>query len=489
MGDNALALARRVGELDLGAVTPGDRIYFHVPGVGLLGYAPGWAIPLAGALVLGWAATVALAARRRRLRWWGIPAGLLAAVVALLAAALLPHWVWSTLGTRHPEWGALEGRAIHREWPYALAAIAISVAVVSGLYGLLRRWVGLEGLALGALLVPLAGAGALAVLLPAGSYLLLWPAALSTGMVAIGAGARGTTPRGWPRARLAAAAGGVLVLMVPVLYMVQVLLGIPVAALLGLVAALLALLLLPILDLAAPPHRAWLPAAAVAAAGVLVGVGVAGATPTPDRPAPSNVLHVQDAETGEARWAAPASQVDAYTTRFVPADAPTAPLGDVARVLGYRTYRVAPAPAWTASPALVTVLEDREHDGLRRVRLRLEWAEPPMRVEVRPDGDDSRLLEPTGRPGGRAGAGAADDDAPGPGRWHLERSGLQWPLELVVEAPAGAAIRLLVSARYPGLPDVDTAREPRPPGLMATPAYVWLPTLTDVRLLHQRLEL
>jgi hypothetical protein len=505
MGDNALAMARRVGATDLGAVEGSERIFFFVPGVGLLGYGPGWAIPLAALLAVAFVGVTIYARRRGRLGWWGIPVGLVAAAATLAVSVLLAHWLWPLARDAHPEWGGIVGRAFHREWPYTLALAALAAAVVTAVFGLLRRWFSLEGLALGALLVPVAVAVASAFALTAGSYLLLWPSLLSLTMLAlVAAGDVRTGPAGpvadgdgarvaperepggrrgevWRLAGVGAAAAGIVLVMVPVVHLVHVMLSVAVAPLLAAVVGALALLLLPALDLLSRPHRAWLPVAAVLAAAALAGLGVAGSRPTAGRPAPSNLLHVQDTGTGEAFWASPADHGDAFTDRFLGTATDTVTLADYSGALRVGRYRVAPAPGWPAEPATPEVLGDDARDGTRRVRIRLAWPDPPMLVEVRPAALGTRLLSPLPP----ASEPAAAD--PPSERWRLVRAGLGQPLEVVVEVPAGEPLDLVLTMHYPGLSPLIGARAQRPPGLMSVPAYRGSGTLSDVRLVREML--
>jgi hypothetical protein len=261
-------------------------------------------------------------------------------------------------------------------------------------------------------------------------------------------------------------------------------LGMEVAALLALVAGLLVVLLLPLLDRIARPHRAWLPAAGLLAAAALVALGLPGASTAPDRPAPANVIHLQDGATGTALWASPAGHDNAFTAAFLGGSSDTASLGDYATALRGGRYRVAPAPSWEPEPTRFSVLDDAEEDGLRRVRLRLSWDDPPMMVEVRPASDSTRLLAPAGTTGMAGHDGSASP--PLVGIWRLERWGLAWPLEMVVEGPAGEPVALTLSARYPGLPALaDGERPARPEGLMAVPMYRRFSTLSDVRVVRE----
>ncbi len=503
MGDNALAITRRLGQLDLGSVEPAERVFFHVPGLGLFGYGPGRALPLAGVLVVAFVATVVLARRRRQVQWWALPIGLLAAALASIAVLLLAHSLWLAISGSHLEWGALDGRALYREWPYALAIVALVLAIMTALFGLLRRWFALPGLVLGAFLVPLALALVTAVALPAGSYLFLWPTLLALGalnLVVVGSsgavsgqGQVVEQPIGhrhrhdrrevWRLIALGLSSLGTLLIVAPVVYLTNVMVGMAAAPALAAAALLPVLLLLPLLDLLSRPNRWWLPATSAIAAAALVAYGLVGSAPADDRPAPSNLIHLQDGQRGVAYWASPATHNDPFISRFVGESADTMRLGDYSRFMLRGLYRAAPAPTWDAQPAQATVLENVELDDRRRLRLRLEWDDPPMMAEVWPESDHSHLLEPVD---GRRGAPGTSAQ---PRSWLLERWGLTQPLELLIEAPADQPVALVVSARYQGLPHLEGhGGAVRPAGLMAVPAYRWFPAISDVRIVRESIS-
>jgi hypothetical protein len=484
MGHNGLRVARLLAATDLEAVPRTERVYFHVPGLGLANYPPGWTVPLGLLLAAAYLATGAWVARRGRLTWWGVPLGLVAAAAGLLAAILAAHFLWGAVQFRHDEWGSLFGRAIYREWPYTLAVTALTIALVTGIFGLLRRWLSTETLAMGALLLPVAGGVATAFALPGASYLLLWPTLLALGTTALLAAGEhpGTGPRPTPW-RTGAAVGSaalIVLLLAPTVYFAHALLSIAVAPLIAAVVGVLVLLLIPVIDLLAPPNRAWLPVAGLLLGTGLTALGAWDTSPAAHRPAPSNLTHVQDGDAGTAFWAAPAAHDDAFTRRFLPPNADTTTLERYSDFLRGIRFRVAPAPTWPAPATMATTVETTSKDTLRTTRVRLQWDQPPMLVEVRPVENASRLLEPTG------------DEIPGSppagaGTWRLGRAGLERPLELLLEAPTDEPIELAITAHYQGLPPLQGDLAVRPASLMAVPSHRWRSTVSDVRVVRETL--
>src|SRR5262249_48387075 len=97
-GSYALGLARRLGQLDLGALNDGarDRVYFNTVVPHFVSYSQACARALAAALAIALALLLAAGARRGRFRWTGILKGLLR--FALLPLPPLAGLLWWLLG-------------------------------------------------------------------------------------------------------------------------------------------------------------------------------------------------------------------------------------------------------------------------------------------------------------------------------------------------------------------------------------------------------
>ena len=481
MGLNALAMARTISAVDLSEPRATEPVYFHVPVLGLVVYPRSLAVPLAVVLGLGYLVVAVYARRRGRLSLWSTPVALLTTLALLAAAVGVGLAVVAVVRSAHPEYGSLSGSAIYREWPYALALVALAVAAVYGTFGLLRRWFGAPELALGALLLPVGLSVAAAFLAPGASYLLLWPSLLALAMVLLLVAT--PDPARPPLSALGALlllSVGVLWLLAPVVHLVSVFLSIAAAAVIAVVASVVALLLLPTLDVLGRPHRAWLPATGLVLALGLVGFGVATSEATAERPAPASVLHVQDLDRQRASWAVPLTHDNAYTRRFVPPSADSMRLGLYSSYVG-GWHRVASAPAWALTPLRPEVSSGSRGDE-RIMRVRLPLGDSVLAVEVYPDqGTSTRLVSPAATP-------AADSGSvmPGDGRWGLIRWGPGPSLDLELVNRGTTPARLVVIRHYPGLPSFrggpDTTR---PPGVMATPRAAGRSTLSDRRLVRE----
>ncbi len=299
-GDAVLELARRFALEGPPADTAGggSAAFFSAPLLGLvwwpLRYT--WALVVTTVLALGTA--IGFGLHRGRLRAGGIVLG---AVGALVATALA---VTSAVGFRVGLGAVLARRSTAGvlEWHPALAiaplVLASGVALV--LLRLARRWGAPEALSAGAAVLWVAGAGLLALRLPAGSYLFLVPAAGASAGLLLRALLSDETGPPWARWVATLALLPVVVPLIPLAF-----LGLgtgPLPA--GAVAALCALstwLLAPMVA-ELDPRRWWIvPAAALAGA---LGVGawaLRGAHHSATWPRPDNTEVRVAADPGSLR--------------------------------------------------------------------------------------------------------------------------------------------------------------------------------------------
>ncbi len=95
LGEQALAVADELGDLDLSDPWGEHQAFLAVPLVGLVHYPQAWTLPLAFAAAVLLLAAIAFALRRGVAGWRGLFAGLAAIIVAALLAAVLVSALWS----------------------------------------------------------------------------------------------------------------------------------------------------------------------------------------------------------------------------------------------------------------------------------------------------------------------------------------------------------------------------------------------------------
>ena len=396
-GDNALALVRGLGAADLAPLAePAEEDATYFPVLDRLVRYPGslvWPLALAaiGAVVLA----VLVARIRGELT---LPRTLGAVVLTALPLVLAPGAVqgmWLLMVALRPGYASMLDP--WRPGPYRLAAVALVVAVVLLWYALLRRRIGGVALWSGALVWLAALAAVLAEFAPGGAYLATWPALAGAVALVLWVASRVRVLR----ALAALVAGGVaVVVLAPTVVLFLPALGLSSGAAPAFVATLLALALLPALELLFPvPGRraaaAVVPAAAaVLAAGLLV-AGLLVDTFDARHPVPSQLVYAQDDDSGKAWWVSTEDEPGAYTSRYVDRE------GDLPVEFPYLDGRLALGDAEPADlPAPELTVTDDTRSGDRR---RLEVTVAPQRdvrllaLEVRTDGGTVLAAEAQGR--------------------------------------------------------------------------------------------
>jgi hypothetical protein len=143
LGEQALAVARELGDLKLSDPWGQHQAFFAVPLIGLVHYPQAWTLPLALAAAVLLLAAIAFALHRGVAGWRGLLVGLAAIIVAALLAAVLVSALWSQVPkllswntSAWPEWPEIippNGGLILAV--FALLAMALAISA----YWLSRR--------------------------------------------------------------------------------------------------------------------------------------------------------------------------------------------------------------------------------------------------------------------------------------------------------------------------------------------------------------
>jgi hypothetical protein len=378
LGANALALTRELGGRDLPSLrSAGDATYFPVPG-GLAVY-PGtltWplaALALVAVLVLAWLA------RRRRLATGGrLAGGFALAVLPLIAAPVSAQLLWALLKFVRPGY-AEQLIDPYRPYWYRLAIVALTATIVLAWYALLRRRMSPAALAIG-------GLGWLAVLglvlaafAPGGSYLTALPALAGAlgGILAV------LLRDWWPVLAVTAGAAVSVVVLLPTVVMFFPAMGMALGAAAAFFTTLLALALLPVIDLLHPEAggqrglvalRARRLGGVPALVAALVAVVCVVTGLTVDRfdaahPLPTHLMYAMDTDTGQARWLSQESKPQEWTAQYV--SGKRAPVTDTLPVFGPEEVLSGPAQPAQLLPPTVTPSADTTTGDLRTITFRL----------------------------------------------------------------------------------------------------------------------
>ncbi len=374
-GSNALALARAFGAADIAPLaipSGGDRTYFPVLGT-LVRY-PGWLnwplAVLAALAVLG----LAVVARSRGLTSWPrVLVGTGAALIPLAAAPISAQLLWALLVAVRPAYANMID-PWNPGW-FRACVLALVATIVLTWFGLLRRRCGPWSLAIGGLMWLAVLGVVLAAVAPGGSYLAVVPAVAgaAAGMVVVVAGLT------WLR-WIALGLGGAVavVILVPTVWLFFPALGLATGAAGALFAVLLALALLPVLDLLYPPsgmttvpdealieveprreatrpeparvraRRRWAAVPATIAAAAVVVTLVAGLLTDrfdAQHPAPTHLAYVLDAGSGRARWVSTDDRPGEWLQQYVGGQEPLTGFGIVGTEVLTGPAEVAALPA------------------------------------------------------------------------------------------------------------------------------------------------
>jgi hypothetical protein len=306
-GQQALALARAFANGPLPRPRTGDAVFFDVPVIGLVVYSEKWALPLA--LVAAALAVVVMIRSRRETARLGRDvvlgaAATVGAVVLSGAAAYLAGLMLSLLHTKLP-WGGAPAWS-----PVDWAAVAmLSLAISTACYVAARRRGSAEGLHAGALVIWTLLSLTTAAIAPGSSYLFTWPV-LVVALAALLADDRGLlTAKGLAMCLAAFVTAG---LLIPIAYLIgAVFLGVTSAG--GIVTtviiALIAWLLLPLLEVLCDGACWSTPVICVATTIVLVGIGALTVRTSDVHPNASRLIYAIDADSSDAWLASRASAV------------------------------------------------------------------------------------------------------------------------------------------------------------------------------------
>jgi hypothetical protein len=479
-GACAVSLVRHFGNLPLEtAPRAASPVYFPVLPNVMVRYPAGWAMAFGLVTLAAFAAVMVLGRQRGRVSLGGILGSSLAFLLQIVTVMVVITLAWQGLRWVLPGLRQFSAGGFYGASYYLWALVALALAMVTLVHGWLRRRLALETVALGVLawwvlLAVLTGLSA-----PGISYLFTWPALAALAALGWSFLRPSEAERPWARAlalALPAVVGGVLV--APVLVFLHFfagrlegIMGLPLAAVPMLFAALLIGLLLPQIEFVAGTWRRWLPAGAALA--FALGVGLPGVLIRPDvrHPVSNTIVYWLDVNTGQARWitadvsATGRARLDDWTRQFFPDGGQATTFKPFLNGLIDRELPAleTPAPAVTLPTSTVEVLADTTSGAQRHMRLRVS---APAEVP------DSQVLIGAAGPIVALTANGTPLDLSGQSLTTAQVNLIGGHaggavIDLVV--PAGP-VRVVIQDHHLGLPDIPgLAIVPRPAWMVAAP--------------------
>lgn len=467
-GESMLGLVRGLGDRDLRTLpSEEDAVYFDLFARVLVHYPADWALPLALATVLWLLALTRQGARSAALRVRGVLQTAGAGLAAVLLAALGTFGLWRAAVALRPELTAM-----HLSEPYGRGFFAAGFLVLTGavLLGAARALRGRRpaelvagGLTVGAVLLV-----AVAAVLPGVSYLFQWP--LLAGLPALWWTGRrhGTVAarRAWAGPLFAAAAPAVaVVLYAPLVDVLLVALGIPLAAVAMLVACLGGLLLLPLLARVPRPGMTGVAAAVVALA--LVGTGLARSGFGPAQPRPDALVYVRDLAKGTTMWLGAGPEPDAWTRKALGDDPARTPGTDYYPQWDDARFMRAEAPALDLPAPTVRLTEESAMGDTRRLSFVVTSRRDAWQLLIRLPREPLKSCVVAGV---RMDESALDTRGADGGKVAFRFTGARDGVEITCVTEAGSPLPVDVADFSLGLPPEAAALVgPRPEGTVAMP--------------------
>jgi len=364
-GSYALALTRRLGNVDLTQTKERNAVYFDLFGRFVVHYSSAWVIPLTLLVSALFLALLIVGLRKQKLTIRGVALGFGSLFVSVVVASLLGWLLWQLVWLMRPSLEATQSRLL------LLGFVALAIAATFAVYTLVRNRVSLPDLVTGSLLWWLLLMLVTTFVLPGATFVFHWPLLFSL----IGLGWILLAPAAKTRSLLNSlvltlCALPAIILMAPVIY--QIFVGLTLNWSVAVIALMVLLfgLLLPHLRLIATPFKWLAPGLSAVAAVVLLVVGVL-ATATATKKPSNRIYYALNADTGKAVWASDLTQRDERTTQFFTGNEVKGTLTDFTYGGKSRQYTLNPAPVAALPAPELSVLEKKEADGVQTVRMRV----------------------------------------------------------------------------------------------------------------------
>ncbi|MGH9741162.1 MAG: M28 family peptidase [Candidatus Acidiferrum sp.] len=463
-GENALSLARSLGNADLAHLREPDAVYFSLPGNIFAYYSSRWIWPLALACGIFLLAMIFYANGAWQTGVSGIFVSLLAHIGILILLLVIGLGFVSSVRWLHLH-ALPEGPLIQNVF-YMLGLFALLAAALCAFYRAFRKKIDSVAFFLGGALLIFLLVLVTSRWLPGGSYIFVWPLLAALVAAATVAFRPGRMPV-LTVCVLCALSLPLLLLFVPLLKGFFIALGFtPMGApLLSVAFGLLFLLLLPFLDAVLESSGKLISFLALAAAIALCIVGAKTARYSEAHPKPSLLAYALDADTGKALWTSSAARVDSWTAQYVGTSPTRGKLPDFYPVWYPMDFLQHDAPSISLAAPVAELVNKSSDDTTRTLDLHIMTPRHARTIHV--GLPQSEVISAT--------VNGHDLGKPSEARWH--KSG-QWGFDYVnppaegidvqVRVQGSGPVTVLLVDRSSGLPTIAGANyPPRPANSMS----------------------
>lgn len=372
-GSYALALVRQFDQMDLSKLKQdtGDDVFFDWFGSRLIVYSERWGLIGQVVATILLIATLVLSMRRAGIRLGKLVRSMLLCLLLLFVIPVImaaAAWLLLLL---------LGGRMLLGDTTansFLLVGLTVLGAAIGGIaLAKLRRHFDFRELSLAGLVVVCILSWIIALLLPAGSYLLFWPLLLTAAGLLLPGFTGARSARAWLLSTMAGALAAILI-FAPIAYLLYIFLTLNLVsvAAIGLLVGLFFIICIPLMNVAIPSHP-WrmilLPL--LAGAAVCLGIGIEQSHASVQHPQEDSLLYSLNSDDHTAVWISPDQALDGYTAQFFAGTPPSRrPIpsfltGSQRRVLS------APAPVADLQPPISEVKADEQEGDLHKIRMRV----------------------------------------------------------------------------------------------------------------------
>jgi hypothetical protein len=458
-GENALSLARSLGNTNLAQLQDRDAVYFSLPGNFFLHYSSRFIWPIA--IVTGVFLVAAIFYANGA--WQASLLEILGAMFVQLGLAILFLLAGLSfeLGVSWLQIHALPEGGVQQNFYYTLGLFGLLLALQTMLYRVLRKKISPPALFLGGDLLIFALVLMSARWLPGGSYLFIWP--LLAGLLAMVTVAFRPGQLSLFRVLILCLLSlPVLLLFIPLLKGLYTALGfgsVGVPAM-SLLFAFCLILLSPLWEALLAGSRSLVPAAALLAAVCLSIAGGWTSRYDSTHPKPSMLAYLLDGDTGKALWTSSAVRLDSWTAQYVSAAPSRGKLPDFYPEWFPFEFLQHNAPAVALPPPQAKLLEKTVADSGRTLHLRI--TSPRRASVIHMDVTQTEVLSATVN--GRGLGDASEARWYHPGYWSLDYANPPADgLDLQIRVQGTSPVTLVLVDHSSGLPSIPgTKLPPRP---------------------------
>lgn len=460
LGDILLSLTRHYGTAALTDIEAPNRVYFNLPGLGLVHYPAGAASVLAAATLALFMGVTLMAVRAGQARTRRVIGGALAFFATAVLLALAAQLAWMAIGIVNPEVNLLD-TPYHSQW-YLLGFAGLVAAAFTALLPRWERWLSTTEFGLGAMLfwVFLQVVAALAA--PGATFLLTWsllPLLMVLVLLFTQRGQRMAT--GMRACLLLLGLAPAVVLTAPVVRMVFNGMGPQLFFITGLLLVLMLGVMTPLMALL--NGRSLLSWTGLATGIAAIAAGMVYGQFDNSQPQPTNLFYAYNGTSGQAFWISRDEELDKWNAKYFPKDVTPR---KVPEIFGGtpRLYWAGAAPVLPGlTPPQIEVLDDVTIGSMRSIAMRVRSVRGAPALTVKVEGTPVTGAQVQGKE-------MTLESGP---RWVLEAYGLggEW-LELAVQVKTGKAFQVRLSDEAYGLPAAETASRSAAivPGMYGTSA-------------------